>query len=324
MADTEGSVDHEIKYKFHFMKRGPEPKEFYDSLTSKMDGFIATIDLSEPEEKSINEVKKRAVDTVKKNVCIRQNISDPTKVDKRRFASKYYAKKGFLPNRYVSPQKAAKDSSGRQGEVKYTKKTHSDYKTKQDKLIARLKYFDNQIYDSNSSTEVYDSNSSTEEFCNYIDRYTLNIIKLLVKLKRLQLTTKLKILIINNISIMFDLCEHVVMGRIAVDWAQPNNLTTTSGWNNWRKHMCVLISFAAMLTTLFMVSSTLKKDLTVATYNSCIGIFRVLVVTDFIHRNCYTSCNTYNLNIFCILVNMYTFPDLDLFLYVMVIFRMSN
>lgn len=55
--------------------------------------------------------------------------------------------------------------------------------------------------------------------------------------------------------------------------------------------MCVLMSFTAMLTTLFMVVNTLKGSHTMVTHTSCIGIFPVVVVTDFIHRNCYISCN---------------------------------
>ena len=65
VAGREESVDYEIKYKFQFTKRGPEPSEFCDNLASKMDSFIATIDLSESEEKSINAAKKRAISMVK-------------------------------------------------------------------------------------------------------------------------------------------------------------------------------------------------------------------------------------------------------------------
>ena len=275
MADTEGSVDHEIKYKFHFTKRGPEPSEFYDSLTSKMDGFIRTIDLNESEKKSIKEANKRAMCIVKKRVCIRQNITNPAKLDGRRSANQHHTKKGMLRNPYESPQKAAEDSRGQRGVVKYTKKIHSDYKKKQITLMNYLKCFF-------GNNKTCDPRSSTEEFCNYIDQHTLSIIKLLVDGVT---SVKLEIL-----STMLDLCEHVIMGRIDADWAQPNDLITTSGWNNWRKHMCVLMSFAAMLTTLFMAFSTLKRSLVVVTYNSCIGIFPVVVVTGFIHTSYYISC----------------------------------
>ena len=208
----------------------------------------------------------------------------------------------MLRNPYESPQKAAEDTSGRRGVVKYTKKTHSNYKAKQGTLIAYLKCF----FGNNKTT--CDSHSSTEEFCDYIDQYTLNIIKLLVD----GLTSvKLEIL-----SMMLDLCEHVVMGRIVVDWAQPNNLITTSGWDNWRKHISVLISFAAMLTTLFMVLSTLKGSHALVTYSSCcIGIFPVVVATDFVHRNCYISCNPS-------IPTGTSFPE-KLFLRTILIFKMS-
>ena len=43
-AMCSGGVSHEYKYNFYFMKRGPEPKEFYDCLASKMDGFMKTIE----------------------------------------------------------------------------------------------------------------------------------------------------------------------------------------------------------------------------------------------------------------------------------------
>ena len=252
----------EIKYKFHFMKRGPEPSEFYDCLTSKMDGFI--IDLSEPEW-------KRAISIVTKRVCIRQNITDPTKVDRRRYANRLYIHRGLLPDHNESPQKAAEDSS-RRGVRKFTKKIHDKYKAKQKTLLA---YFDHCF-----------GSRSTRGFCNYIDQHTLSIIKLPVD----GLTSaNLEILMI-----MLDLCEYVVMGRLAVDWAQPNNLIIARGWNNWREHMCVLISFAAMLTALFMVLSKLKRCHAMAIYSCCVGIFPIVFVADFIHRSYYISCNLIN------------------------------
>ena len=253
------TVPHEIKYEFRFMKRGPEPSEFCDCLASKMDSFIATINLSEPEEKSM----KCAISIVTKRVCIRQNITDPTRLDRRRYANQLYRHRGVLPDHNESPQKAAEDSSGRQGVVKFTKTTHANYKANQDELLTRLDRF----FESNES---YNFGSPTEEFCNYIDQHTLSIIKLPVDSISVEI-----------LDIMLDLCEYVVMGRFANDWARLNNFVTASGWNNWRKHMCVLISFAAMLTALFMALSTLKRSRIVATYScSCrVGLFLVFVTT---------------------------------------------
>ena len=93
-----------------------------------------------------------------------------------------------------------------------------------------------------------------------------------------------------QLSTILELCEYVVMGRIVVDWAQPNDLITHNGWNNWRRHMCVLVSFAAMLTALFMVLITLKPNYAVVTHGFYVGIFPVVFATDFINGNCYMSC----------------------------------
>ena len=74
------------------MKRGPERKEFYDCLASKMNGVMKTIESKE----TSGEVTKKlecAISIVKKYVCIRQNISDPTSVDRRRPANEYYMDK---------------------------------------------------------------------------------------------------------------------------------------------------------------------------------------------------------------------------------------
>ena len=54
---------------------------------------------------------KCVISIVKKCVCIRQNISDPTSVDRRRPINQYYMDKGVLWNYNESPQKTAEDSS---------------------------------------------------------------------------------------------------------------------------------------------------------------------------------------------------------------------
>ena len=84
-----GGVSHEYNYNFYFMKRGPERKEFYDCLASKIDGVMKTIESKETFKKKL----KCAISIVKKCVCIRQNISDPTSVDRRRSANHYYMDK---------------------------------------------------------------------------------------------------------------------------------------------------------------------------------------------------------------------------------------
>lgn len=286
-----------IKYKFHFMKRGPEPNEFCDSLASKMDSLIETIGLSEAEQKSVDKTKKRAISMVKQRVCIRQNISDPTRVDRRRSANQLHADRGVLRNPNESPQKAAKDSSGRRGIVKFTKTTHTNYKAKQETLLAYLERFSD-----NTETEGYDPHSNTEVFSNYIDHHTLSIIRLLL-VNGVKNLTSAKL---EQLRIMLDLCEHVVMGRVVIDWAQPNNFMTQSGWDNWRNHMYVLISFAAMLTVLFMVFTMLKGSHTVITYGFHVGIFPVVLLSNFINRHCCITCNLIKPNtatMFCTVIN---------------------
>ena len=70
-AMCSGGVSHEYNYNFYFMKRGPEHKEFYDCLASKMDGVMKT---NESKETSGEVTKKLkcAISIVKKCVCIRQ------------------------------------------------------------------------------------------------------------------------------------------------------------------------------------------------------------------------------------------------------------
>ena len=67
------------------------------------------------------------------------------------------------------------------------------------------------------------------------------------------------------LSVMLDLCKYVVIGRIVIDWAQPNKLITFNGWKNWpwREHMCVLISSAVLLTAVDTVFIRLQGSHTV-------------------------------------------------------------
>lgn len=283
-----------MELQISFQKRGPEPNEFCNILTSKMNGFItnSATDLSESERKRVNATKTRAISVVKKRVCIRQNITDPTRVDGRRSANEYYVDRGILYDDYESPQESAERTSGRSGVTKFTKLTRSMYKAKEKAIRAYLDlFFEDSL--------IYDPHSSAEEYCNYIDHYTLKII-------HLALNNRLTLANIEILSMMIDLCEYIVMGRIVLDWAEPNDLMTQRGLDNWRKHTCVQISFAAMLTALSMAFITFKESYAVATYGFCVGISPVVLATDFSHGHLCTSYTLHNMGMPYYFVHMLT------------------
>ena len=55
---------------------------------------------------------KCAISIVKKCVCIRQNIFDPTSVDRKRPVNQYYMDKGVLWNYMKVPRKLLRTSVG--------------------------------------------------------------------------------------------------------------------------------------------------------------------------------------------------------------------
>ena len=223
-----------IKHEFHFKKRGLQPEEFDECLTYKMNSFMEDGQLT----KSDKAKKYLAISCVKK-LAIRQTRSG--NLDKRKLkANRHYEQKNVLPKN-ESPQRAEQNTQSgkplRQGETKFSKKTHKFYKSRQRKVEKQL----TEMFPANRD-KCSQSCSNAENFCNKIDYYTQMII-----------TKNFKE--IEDKEVMYEIyeeCELLVMGRIAIDWAKENDLMDQDGWETWREHVCVLISFAAMLIALLI------------------------------------------------------------------------
>ena len=242
----EQSSDNKVKreeskiiYSFTFMKSGPQPQEFCASLTKKMESFIIIIkDLDTKEARSVNRKIKGAISKVVKEVVIRETTTNPARTDQRRStANLSFAQKKILPTVHTSPSQAERDSDTKplkRGQTQYSKKLHKEYKKEQQVTLEELL----KTKFGNAKDKSSDSCSKTERFCNELDYYTLCILRL--KKDEIQQLDR---------SIYIH-CKSLVMGRIAMECVKENDLITHEGWKCWMTHMCVLISFAAMLTAL--------------------------------------------------------------------------
>ena len=64
----------QLRYSFNYNKRGFEPIEFKDCLTSKVDKLLEPINLQQ-----INTIKRQEIDKVKEQVCIREDKYEKSK-----------------------------------------------------------------------------------------------------------------------------------------------------------------------------------------------------------------------------------------------------
>ena len=246
-----------LTYKVTFQKRGITPNEFEDCLTSKVDELFKTN--CNPE---IVTLKKKSVDKVRKDVCIRENRTND-QLDKRHKDSiREHVSHGTLSKPETTPERDKQNTGGEQGTLRSDRQITADYHDTQHDLFSsdsvlsqKFEYLcpniilkeDKKGYFFHRDNEVP---VTTVEYCNVIDKITTDYIR--KELRELHYCSTNH----NYDQAMredYDHCKGILIGRLALDWAIDNNLMVEDGYKQWKSHILVVMSYAALLVVLDMI-----------------------------------------------------------------------
>ncbi len=242
--------------KFTFNKKGLEPKEFEDCLNSKVN------ELFKDSNTGIKTLMKKRVEDVRKEVCIRVNKTN-NKIDNRSPKAERNMRKNNL--KAATPEQDRQGTSGTQGIQRSDRRNTKRYHDEQHLLFSRVlipKFTD--VFDQISLKEVNklkgyffwrgnDQKLTTEEFCYVIDQITTEYIKYFFQLK--DNTVNRAELNRAELQDVYDSCLSILLGRVAVDWSTENDLMSAGGYDVWKKHVLVEMSYAALAVVVVMILS---------------------------------------------------------------------
>lgn len=229
-----------LAYDFKFCKLGLEPSEYRQYLTSKVDRLV------QGQPTDIKELTKDSIGKVLKEVCVRQiNSEKDSRMDKRYKITQKYITDGYLRNIDDTFWKNNKDSGGQQGTVKHETTWVAKYHDNQETLwtVPCLK----SRFRAVDIEKILERKMSTVEFCDAIDKVTADII-----------SSNPSTLVKTHLERVFHLCGLIVQGRTAIDWAVENDFLR-KGFDVWKNHVLVVISFAALMVVADIMISRMSE-----------------------------------------------------------------
>ena len=160
-----------------------------------------------------------------------------------------------------SPAEIERITSGIRGIKKSSKSLPDFYHIEQDIIFPLLKDLLRLLEDlmpRKFNEPPVPKDKSTEEFCILIDFYTSalnNFCQHYLFNPRRYPTSDCLLLL----AYCLQLCLMIVAGRNTVDWQESNDLLNEKGWKTWKNHIIVMISFAALFTSLQMLTTLFMR-----------------------------------------------------------------
>ena len=279
----------QLRYKFKFKKRGLQGNEFEDCLTSKVDKLLEGIKL-----KRIKTLKGDAIKDVRREVCIRENLSNQDLDQRNQTAISNYRRRrqdselesdsdrSFSESDWDDERilRGKKDTPMRHREVQVPRGTlrrdklwNQNYHEEQYNLFSNhlltIKELRNLLpdieVDSHENRRGYlirhvglnRNELNCIELCNVIDEISVFFFK---KLRELCLHDNRETfrhqweMTLNSLS---KSCKKILLGRNAVDWCTDNDLMS-GNYNVWKDHVMVMISFSALMVVTEMLCKELE------------------------------------------------------------------
>ena len=237
------------------MKKGLLPKEFERTLLSKISKIF------ENERVAVDRSVEISVERVRKIVCIRENESKPGLDQRYSIALNKLTDDKILPNKQTSPEKLIETSGGSQGDDKYNKKLAGNYHKNQRKLFSDHNLLGREFHKLTPAIKlnkkgyfIHDDDTpfSTEDACRVIDKFTCMFLQYLIRLTdNVQVPSGESEP--QNLSDIQSLCELILGGRMSLDWGIENDLLKKDDYNNWKSHVMIVMSYAALVVVLHMI-----------------------------------------------------------------------
>ena len=279
-----------LRYMFMFKKRGLQGNEFKDCLTSKVDKLLEHISLER-----IETLKSKAIEAVRKEICIRENLSN-SHLDQRNQT----AIANYLQKRQESESESNFDQSFSESDrdeeriLRGKKDTPMRHKNVQvPRGERRLNKLWNQYYHEDQYNLFSNHLLTIEELRNLfpdievdphenrrgylirhigVNRKELNCIDFCDVIDEISVFffEKLKELYLHDncetfrrqwektLKSVSESCKTILLYRNAVDWCTDNDLMS-GNYNVWKEHLMVMISFSALMVVTKMLCKKLES-----------------------------------------------------------------
>ena len=248
-------------FKAALMKKGLQPKEFERTLHSKITKIFENE--GEVEDKSVG----KSVQRVRKNVCIRENESKPGLDQRYKVALNKYVDYKILPDAQTPPKELIKISGGRQGNDRYKKTLGDNYHKMQNELFSNDNLLGREFRELNPPIKLNESGLfirdddtpfSIEDACRVIDKFTCMFLQYFIRSKNKD-QVPFGEWEPQNLSDIQSCCELIISGRMSLDWGIENNLLENGGYNTWKSHVMIVMSYAALAVVLDMIVKKKKR-----------------------------------------------------------------
>ena len=243
------------------MKKGLLPKEFERTLLSKISKIF------ENEREVVDRSVEISVERVRKIVCIRENESKPGLDQRYKVALNKLTDDKILPNKQTTPEKLIKSTGGRQGNKRYNKELADNYHKNQRELFSNDNLLGREFHKLTPPIElnenglfIHDDDTpfSTEDACRVIDKFTCMFLQYLIRLKNNGQVPSGE-WEPQNLPDIQSRCETILGGRMSLDWGIENDLLKNNGYNNWKSHVMIVMSYAALVVVLDMIVKKQKS-----------------------------------------------------------------
>ena len=275
----------QLRYKFIFKKRGLQGNEFEDCLTSKVDKLLEHINIER-----IKTLKSKAIKAVRREICIRENLSNPD-LDQRNTTAIANYRRGRPDSELESDSNGSfsesdldderilrgkKDTPMRHREVQVPRGTlrrdklwNQNYHEEQYNLFSNHLLTIEELRNLLPGIEVdphenrrgylirHVGVSRNElnciEFCNVIDEISVFFFKKLRELSLLGFRGEtFRQQWETTLKSVSKSCKEILLYRNAVDWCTDNDLMS-GNYNVWKEHLMVMISFSALMVVIEML-----------------------------------------------------------------------
>ena len=234
----------QLKYNFEFQKRGLAPKEFVASLTKKVDGLLEStgLDRREPFIKEIIRKVKTQVYGMRKKTNVHPSVDSFG--DRSSFGAHSYRQQSQRRRRGQSRKEM--------------------YHIKQRELFAGPLQSKNHLFSDRGIPIRYDQDGylfrgekmlTAPEFCNVVDQFSADFLK---DISRMRGDNQWRPTV--DFREVSELCKHILSSRLdAAHCSVKNDLMDDGNYHNWRAHVMVVISFAALMVVAEMTLKELEK-----------------------------------------------------------------
>ena len=231
--------EQDLKYPVELRKLELRPNELKELIDRKVKAIWGA-------DRNLTTEIRKSLKKVKKNLCRRTNLTDPSKSDARRpAANECYQLTDAAPNQTSSPAQARKDKPNLTADL--GKAYHDD----QDMLFDLLKEDGKLHLDlswSGGHLKIGKHYLSTVTFCNTLDEAT----HIFLNEEKVEETGSITTAMDQRKKLLkiLESCNDIFTARAYGGGAIEDDILNENNYKKWKTHVKILASFAALIVSL--------------------------------------------------------------------------